>query len=236
MALLPARARLRSIAVLGLPIMGGMLSQSLLNLVDAAMVGSLGSEALAGVGLGSYANFMAVALVMGLGAGVQAMVARRQGAGDTQRIAGPLNEGLLIALLLAIPLTLICWTQAERIIRFLADDPAVVEIGTHYFQWRVLAIIAVGANFAFRGYWNGTHRAGRYLQILIIMHLANVLISYGLIFGRFGLPEMGAEGSGMGTAIAMLLGSALYFGITLHGGREHGFLRARPRAADIRAM
>ena len=45
MALLPARARLRSIAVLGLPIMGGMLSQSLLNLVDAAMVGSLGSEA-----------------------------------------------------------------------------------------------------------------------------------------------------------------------------------------------
>ena len=61
--------------------------------------------------------------------------------------------------------------------------------------------------------------------------LANVLISYGLIFGRFGLPEMGAEGSGMGTAIAMLLGSALYFGITLHGGREHGFLRARPRAA-----
>tara|TARA_Y100000748_G_scaffold85907_1_gene71105 strand:- start:2694 stop:4028 length:1335 start_codon:yes stop_codon:yes gene_type:complete len=236
MALLPARARLRSIAVLGLPIMGGMLSQSLLNLVDAAMVGSLGSEALAGVGLGSYANFMAVALVMGLGAGVQAMVARRQGAGDTQRIAGPLNEGLLIALLLAIPLTLICWTQAERIIRFLADDPAVVEIGTHYFQWRVLAIAAVGANFAFRGYWNGTHRAGRYLQILIIMHLANVLISYGLIFGRFGLPEMGAEGSGMGTAIAMLLGSALYFGITLHGGREHGFLRARPRAADIRAM
>jgi len=45
MALLPSRARLRSIAVLGLPIMGGMLSQSLLNLVDAAMVGSLGSEA-----------------------------------------------------------------------------------------------------------------------------------------------------------------------------------------------
>ena len=72
MALLPARERLTRITTLGLPIMGGMLSQSLLNLIDAAMVGSLGSEALAGVGLGSYANFMAVALVMGLGAGVQA--------------------------------------------------------------------------------------------------------------------------------------------------------------------
>ena len=101
MALLPARERLTRITTLGLPIMGGMLSQSLLNLIDAAMVGSLGSEALAGVGLGSYANFMAVALVMGLGAGVQAMVARRKGAGATGEIAGPLNEGLLIALLLA---------------------------------------------------------------------------------------------------------------------------------------
>ena len=236
MALLPARERLTRITTLGLPIMGGMLSQSLLNLIYAAMVGSLGSEALAGVGLGSYANFMAVALVMGLGAGVQAMVARRKGAGATGEIAGPLNEGLLIALLLAIPLTLIGWTQADAIIRFLADDPAVVEVGTHYFQWRVLAIAAVGANFAFRGYWNGIHNAGRYLQILVIMHLANIGISYGLIFGHFGLPEMGAEGSGAGTAIAMLIGCALYFATTLYSGRKHGFLRARPRWRDIRAM
>ncbi|MEH6491050.1 MATE family efflux transporter [Halopseudomonas sp.] len=236
MAFLPDRSRLQRIATLGLPIMGGMLSQSLLNLVDAAMVGSLGSEALAGVGLGSYANFMAVALVMGLGAGVQAMVARRQGEGNTAHAAAPLNEGLLIALLIAIPLTLLCWTQAEAIIRLLASDPAVVTTGASYFQWRILAIAAVGFNFAFRGYWNGIHRAGMYLQILIVMHLANVLISYGLIFGRFGLPEMGAQGSGLGTAIAMLLGSALYFIITWRTGHEHGFLRVKPHWQGIRAM
>ena len=75
------RERLRQIFRLGLPIMGGMLSQSLLNLIDAAMVGHLGQTSLAGVGIGSYANFIAVALVMGLGASVQAMVARRRGQG-----------------------------------------------------------------------------------------------------------------------------------------------------------
>jgi len=107
MSILPGRDKLRTITFLGLPIMGGMLSQSLMNLVDAAMVGTLGSAALAGVGLGSYVNFMAVALVMGLGAGVQAMVARRRGEGSTTQLAAPLNEGLLIALALAIPLTLI---------------------------------------------------------------------------------------------------------------------------------
>ncbi|MEH6566494.1 MAG: MATE family efflux transporter [Halopseudomonas sp.] len=236
MTLLPDSRRLKRIAVLGLPIMGGMLSQSLLNLVDAAMVGHLGSQALAGVGLGSYANFMAVALVMGLGAGVQAMVARRNGEGSTSQIAAPLNEGLLIALLLALPLTLVCWALAEPIIRLLADDPAVVGIGASYFQWRILAIAAVGFNFAFRGYWNGIHRSGMYLQILIITHLTNILVSYGLIFGRLGLPELGAEGSGLGTAIAMLFGSLMYFVVTWRAGHEHGFLRVRPGWRGVRAM
>lgn len=216
--------------------MGGMLSQSLFNLVDAAMVGTLGSEALAGVGLGSYATFMAIALVMGLGAGVQAMVARRGGEGDTANLARPLNEGLLIAALIALPLTMFCWFNAGRIIDLLSEDQAVVAIGTEYFQWRTLAIIAVGANFAFRGYWNGIRRAGRYLQILVAMHLANVVISYGLIFGKFGLPEMGAAGSGLGTCLAMFLGCLLYMLITWQSGREHGFLRTRPRSRSLRAM
>lgn len=234
--LLPARDRLRSIALLGLPIMGGMLSQSLLNLVDAAMVGTLGSAALAGVGLGSYANFMAIALVMGLGAGVQAMVARRQGEGSIGQAATPLNDGLLIGALLAVPLTLICWINADRIIDFLSEDAEVAAIGAEYFRWRTLAIIAVGANFAFRGYWNGIRQPGIYLLILVGMHGVNIAVSYALIFGRFGLPEMGAAGSGLGTCIAMFAGCATYFLVTWRPARRHGFLRRPATLTRLRNL
>ena len=222
--------------MLGLPIMGGMLSQSLLNLVDAAMVGSLGQAALAGVGLGGYVNFMAIALVMGLGVGVQATVARRRGQGLVDQSAEPLNNGLLIAALIALPLSLLCWFNAEAILAQLSDDPEVTAIGADYFRWRALAIIAVGCNFAFRGYWNGIRQTGRYLQILVVMHIFNVGISYGLIFGRFGLPEMGAEGSGLGTTLAMFLGTALYFTLTWFRGRRQGFLRRLPPLAELRLM
>lgn len=222
--------------MLGLPIMGGMLSQSLLNLVDAAMVGSLGQAALAGVGLGGYVNFMAIALVMGLGVGVQATVARRRGQGLVDQSAEPLNNGLLIAALIALPLSLLCWFNAEAILALLSDDPEVTAIGADYFRWRALAIIAVGCNFAFRGYWNGIRQTGRYLQILVVMHIFNVVISYGLIFGRFGLPEMGAEGSGLGTTLAMFLGTALYFTLTWRRGRRQGFLRRLPPLAELRLM
>ena len=69
--------RRRRIFGLALPIIGGMLSQNVLNLVDTAMVGTLGDAALAGVGLGGFANFLFSAFILGLSAGVQAMAARR---------------------------------------------------------------------------------------------------------------------------------------------------------------
>lgn len=218
------RQRLQQILLLGLPIIGGMLSQSLLNLVDAAMVGELGATALAGVGVGSYANFVAVSLVMGLGAGVQALVARRRGEGRSDQLAAPLNAGLLLSLALGLPITLLCWALAEPIIAFLSDDPAVQSTGVDYFFWRCLAVVAVGANFSFRGYWNGTHRSGVYMRTLIVMHVLNVPLSYCLIHGLFGLPAMGAAGTGLGTSLALWFGTLMYGVQTWRVARPQGFL------------
>lgn len=230
------RQRLQNILSLGLPIIGGMLSQSLLNLVDAAMVGHLGEKSLAGVGIGSYANFVAISLVMGLGAGVQAMVARRRGEGRVEDLASPLNCGLLVALGLAVPISLICLLLAHPAVRLLSSDPQVLEIGVPYFEWRALSVLAVGLNFSFRGYWNGTRRSGIYMRTLVVMHLANAGISYSLIHGLFGLPKMGAVGSGLGTTLALYLGSAIYAWITWRDARGHGFLTRRPSERDVRVM
>ncbi|MEO1337136.1 MAG: MATE family efflux transporter, partial [Myxococcota bacterium] len=88
---------------LGTPIVGGMISQNVLNLVDTAMVGTLGNAALAGVGTASFLNFMSVAFLTGFSVGVQAMVARRIGEGRESVAAIPLNGTLVIILGLALP-------------------------------------------------------------------------------------------------------------------------------------
>ncbi len=230
------RQRLRQILTLGLPIIGGMLSQSLINLVDAAMVGHLGETALAGVGIGSYANFMIIALVMGLGSGVQALVARRRGEGHLDSCATPLNAGLLLALAVGLPLGLLGWLAAPWIVQRLSEDAAVAAIGEGYLQWRVLAVAAVGLNFAFRGFWNGSHRSGLYLRILLGMHLANAALSYCLIHGLFGLPAMGAEGSGLGTCIALWVGSLVYASQTWRVARSQGFLQGHPAGLEMRVL
>ena len=101
------RSRVSAILLLGLPIVGGMTSQTLFNLVDTAMVGQLGTEALAAVGVGGFVNFLSVALVMGLSAGVQAMSSRRKGEGRDSETALPLNGGLVLALVLATALLML---------------------------------------------------------------------------------------------------------------------------------
>ena len=79
-------SRLNRIAALALPIIGGMLSQNLLNIVDTAMVGFLGDPALAAVGLGGFVVFMCSALILGISTGVQSLAARKKGEGRVDLI------------------------------------------------------------------------------------------------------------------------------------------------------
>mgnify|MGYP000362336497 CR=1 FL=1 len=228
--------RYRTIVTLALPIIGGMLSQSLLNLVDAAMVGSLGETALAGVGLGSYANFVIISLIIGLSSGVQAMVARRQGQQLFADAARPVNSGIVLSILIALPISILAIIYSEPLIQLMSSDQDALRTANQYFDYRTAAMVAVGINLSFRGWWNGTHRPGIYLKNLLLMHLLNILISYGLIFGAFGLPEMGAPGAGLGTAIALSTGCLLNGIMVWRDARSAGFMQARSGISSFRTL
>jgi len=219
------RDRRRRILSLALPIIGGMASQNVLNLVDTAMVGTLGAASLAAVGMGSFANFMAMAFIMGLSAGVQAIAARRVGEGRWSETACSLNAGLLIALVIAVPWSLVLFLSADRLFPFLVDDPEVVALGVPYLRARLAGMAAVGMNFAFRGFWNGIGQSRRYLQTLVVMHVCNVILNWLLIFGHLGLPALGATGAGIGTAVSGFVGTAIYVFLALRHARDSGFLR-----------
>ena len=220
--------RRQQILSLALPIIGGMVSQNVLNLVDTAMVGVLGVAALAAVGMASFANFMASAFITGLSAGVQAIAARRLGEGRALEIARPLNGGLFLAIAIAIPLSAVLIVFADDIFAMLVDDPDVVSLGIPYFQARLAAMAALGVNFAFRGYWNGVNMSKIYMRTLLVMHGSNIVLNWVLIFGHFGLPALGVAGAGIGSAIATFIGSALYFVQGWKLARANGFMRGLP--------
>ncbi len=216
--------RTRQILTLALPIMGGMLSQSLLNLVDAALVAPLGQDVLAGVGVGGYAVFMLTALVMGLSSGVQTQVARRHGARDYGRRALPLNAGILLALITTLPLTLLAWHYALPLVSLITQDVAVQPVAETYFSWRALAFLPVALTLCFRGYWQGIHRSGIYLRIVLLTHLVNILLSVWLIHGGLGVPPLGAKGAALGTTLSVTLGALIWAWLTWREACPSGFI------------
>ncbi len=234
--LFPERTRSNQIIAISLPILSGMISQNILNLVDAAMVGHLGSAALGAVGISSYLNFLFVALFMGLATGVQVMVARRLGEGNTERAAAPLNGSLLLNLLIAVPVSVVLYFQAPSITGLLLDDPAVINEAEIYLQMRIVGIWAIAMNFTFRGFWSGIKLTKYYMYVLVSMHVLNIFLNYALIYGNFGFPEMGVQGAGLGTSISMIAGTVAHFILCFYKARGFGYMERLPSLESLKSI
>ena len=221
-------SRSGQILSLGLPITAAMLSQSLLTLVDTAMVAALDdASALAAVGLGGYASYFALALVLGLSVGVQTVVARNIGAGDSETAFKALNSGLLMAVVGGLLLTVACYFGAPLLV-YVSDDVRVGILATEYFGWRALGLTAIAINFTYRGYWTGIRQVKVFIRMVLLVQLANFGFSYCLIFGAFGFPQMGAPGSGLGTTLSVALGTAGYTLLTRYSRHGELLFKALP--------
>ncbi len=223
--------RLKTIIKLATPIIVGMLTINLMTLVDTAMVGSLGSVALAGVGMGAFLNALMGALFQGTAAGVQALVSRRVGENALADTWPCLFGGLLLNLVVASIVAALAYTFAPAIFRLMVDDPAVWEAGVPYFRMITLSLVLQTLNYAFRGFWNGRHRPRVYMNALILVFVCNALFNYIFIFGKLGFPAMGTMGAGLGTALAMSLVQVYYWIVTLPLFRREGARFKLPEAA-----
>ena len=230
------RTRVGRILSIGVPILGGMGSSALLSLVDTAMVGWLGNAELAGVGLGSFASWIYLGFFQGLTIAVQALVSRRVGQGRIDEAGASLNAALLLLAIVAPSSAVILWVATPSLFALLNNDPAVLAAGVPYLRWVIAQSLFTGAIYAFNGFWNGIGRSRMYIAPLVVMHVTNAVLAYALIFGHFGLPALGTEGAGLATALASVVGCALYFVLAHRHARPLGFMRARPTRDEFGAV
>lgn len=232
----PQRDRYGRIVALALPIVGAMMSQNVLNLVDTAIVGSLGDTAIAAVSTSSFVSWACIAFVTGLSSAVQAMAARRVGEGQLGEASVPLNAGLLIAVVIGVPMTVLLWVAAPQVYGLVNHDPDVVELAVPYLRVRVLGMTAVGMNFAFRGDWNGIGRPRLYLSTLVVMHGLNILIATVLVFGLGPFPALGTIGAATATSVATWVGTLTYAGLGFAFAGQTGFPGRFPDRAALATL
>ena len=216
-----------------------MASQNVLNLADAAMVGRLGTASVAAVGLGSTMNWQCQAALQGVSSGVQAMAARRVGEGRLDEVASPLNAALILVCAMGVPMAILAFANAEALVPLYTSDASVVANAVPYLRARLLAVPAVGMNFAFRGFWNAIQQPQVYMNTLIVMHTLNVTLSLILTFvgvPQLGIPPLGALGAGLGTSFSLWCGTAMYVYQGIKRASKYGFLQTRPTMTDLKVL
>jgi len=222
------RERITTISKLAVPVIITLSSNLVMALIDLAMVGTLGNKTIAAVGLSAFSNTLVLAFVLGIDPAVQGLIARRRGEGSTEPVCLPLNGGLLIALVVGIPLTIICYIFSPFFFSLISSDPEVTKIGAPYLKTLYLAIVAVGMNYAFKGYWAGMEKPKVYMLIALFMDCLHIFLNYILIFGHFGAPALGAKGAAISTVLSLYTGVIINFAITSFRFRKDGFLNAKP--------
>ncbi len=192
---------------LAFPVMLGMMSQVLLNVVDAAMVGQLGAAELAAAGLGSMA-FMVVAMAFeALGTGTQILVAREWGGKNPSAASRVLSNSLVLTLPLGLLLSSLAIFKVLPFIPFLVDEPRVQELTTIYVRYRFLCLFFFLIFSSFRGYFDGVGKTQIRMKYMIIVVGLNIVFNYILIFGKWGFPRMEVAGAALASTLAVFVGT-----------------------------
>lgn len=189
------------------PVSLGMLSFTLLSVVDTAMLGRLGAAQLAAAGIASTAYFAIVFSLAGIGVGVQTLTARRFGEMDLVKCGEVCRAGLAIALGLGIPLVVVAGPLAGLLAPIFSDDPEIVRMSNIYLNYRLLGALFFLVNWSYRGFYNGLGDTTKQLLYAVVTTVTNIVLDYMLIFGHAGFPKMGIGGAAIASSIALGAGT-----------------------------
>lgn len=208
---------LPAVLTLAAPVVAQSLLQVLIGTVDLKMVGALGRDAIAAVGMGRQIIMIVMILVMAISTGATALVARNVGKGDQRAAARAAGDSFTLVWIFALVMTVVGILTARPTLQLLGATEEVMELSIGYMRIFYLSIVFFLSNFMARSIFQGAGDTKTPLYIDIVMNLANVLFNYLFIYGVWIFPELGVAGAALGSAIARFIGCVLGWGALLSG-------------------
>lgn len=195
----------REILSLAVPALGALIAEPAFLLVDTALVGHLGAEQLAGVGIGVAVLSTVVGLLIFLAYGTTPAVARLLGAGDRPGAIRAGIDGIWLAVVAGIALLLTA-PLARPVVALFGAAPAVTDHAAVYLGISILGLPAMLIVLAATGLLRGLQDTRTPLVVATVGFAANAVLNVALIYGA----GLGVAGSALGTVIAQW-GMAAFF-------------------------
>ncbi|MBQ2667482.1 MAG: MATE family efflux transporter [Clostridia bacterium] len=182
---------------------------ALVGFVDTIMVSSLGSYAIAAVGLTTQPKFIGLCLFMSMSTAISALVARRRGEENRESAVRILRMCLGVALVLTVIVTILALVFADPILRFAGSKDDTHEAAVEYFRIIMGGIIFTTITLTINAAQRGAGNTKLSMRTNVVSNLVNVLFNYLLIGGNLGFPALGIRGAAIATVIGSVFGCGM---------------------------
>ncbi len=191
----------RGSARLALPVVTVQLGLMLMGTVDTTMLGHLSARALAACAIGHIVSMSLLVFGAGTLGALDPLVAQAHGAGDRAAIGRHWRRGLLLAVLLALPLSA-AMLDVSPLLRALGEPAGVVTDATTYLRVLIFGNLPYLLFYVQRQSLQAMGIVWPALAAVAVGNLVNALGNYALIFGLWGCPALGVSGSAYATSAA----------------------------------
>lgn len=179
------------------------------GLIDSLMVSSLGSYAVAAVGLTTQPKFVGLSMFFAANVSISALVARRKGQDKREEANRIFTTFLFFIIIAAIILSILFVVFASPLIRLCGSEELTHDGAVQYFRiimgGMIFNVIQMGVNSAQRGAGNTKIT----MKTNLVSNTVNIIANYLLIGGKFGFPALGIRGAALATVLGTVVASIM---------------------------
>lgn len=206
MGTMPENKLLLSMAV---PMMISMLVQALYNIVDSIFVSRICEDALTAVSMAFPWQNIVIAIAVGFGVGINALLSRALGQKNAERVNQVAINGLLLALLSYLLVLVAGLIGIRAYMRTQTDIESIVNYGITYLNICILCSFGVFVEITFERFLQATGRTVYSMITQLTGAITNIILDPILIFGLLGFPKLGIAGAAWATVIGQCVGAVV---------------------------
>jgi len=211
---MPHTPTLKKIWIISWPIMISLVAQNIVNVTDTAFLGHVGAVELGASAIGGLFYVTLFMVAYGFTTGVQILIARRHGEKDYPAIGSIFDNGFYFLGISTFIITAVIVLFGAQLLKPFIASAAVFQASTIYLKYRIFGLFFASSALLFRSFYTGIAFT-KYISIsAAIMAGLNVILDYGMIFGKLGFPEMGIAGAGLASSISEACALFFFFAIT----------------------
>ena len=216
MGVMPVNRLLVSMAA---PMMISMLVQALYNVVDTMFVSRLGKDALTALSLAFSVQNLMIAVAVGTGVGINALLSRSLGEKEFERAGKAAENGLFLAGINYILFLIVGIFFSRSYFSLFGASETVTEYGAQYLSICCILSFGVFGQITFERILQSVGKTMLTMVTQLIGAVLNILLDPIMIYGLLGFPKMGVAGAALATVVGQII--AFIAGIILNHKFNH---------------